>query len=769
MLEWLQNSDFKGPADTAAVPPRSSLRLNHVEVVSQILADPSFDASDESVPQSIRDIAGNRKRLAEDRRRLAEDRARERVELRFGSFTYTVGSQGRVRIVAYDGCYSVVRIPRSIEGGSVVALASSLFSGHGEIESVLMPDSVERIGHRLFEGCSNLRKVRLSAALAQVGSGTFSHCGEIDEVEVNSPVAAVEGKLLAGSCVSHISFGLQVRAIDPADFSVIGLKSISVDKGNEYLTTDGVALFSRDGKTLVRMVVPRACYEIPAGCEVVGEKAFDSVQTLTSVSLPEGLRVIGRLAFAKTSLREVAFPDSLEVVGDKAFFFCSKLRAANLPRSLRFLGAEAFASSGVESASLPSSLEEFGARAFDKTPVRKSVACGSVTVFPNMGAEGELPRAADAVDTPATGELRIDRCGGVYQGDTFLELFGLMESYHVASGTTRIAAGACKRHETLRSISIPEGVIEVGDDAFRNNRALRVIDLPETLQVVGARAFLDTSVPSLRLGPAVRQIGECALVVQGENPFLGSGRALQVDLDAANRCFYIESGLLCERGGGRSGGDAVVLYLGTESVVRIPEAVTQIDAFAFCGAANVVELYLHARIECICTGAFSSKRTPRMLHLGFAEEVQGVREVHLPMPSYTSRYRSMMPLFETSDRKTRFNFEYYDTWVANSLNTAEFAPAALARLKNPVRLCQRCRDLYEGILTRKALPVCRYFAGKGDLGALVQLHEWGYLTESHMESALASFLGAGEAQATACLLELRKRIMPTFAGIDLRL
>ena len=806
MLEWLQSGDFKGPADTAATAPRSSLRLNHVEMVSRMLDDPSFDPDGAGVPQGVRDIARNRARLAKDRARLAEDRARERVELRFGSFAYTMNAQGLVRIVAYDGHDPSVEVPGSIKGGEVVALASGLFSGHEEIESVAMPDSVEAIGHRAFEKCSGLKRVRLSAELKQVGSGVFAQCGRIDEVEINSPIVSIEGKLLSGVSVARISFGSRVRDVDLVGCSVKDLESVSVDGANPFLSTDGISLFSRDGKTLVCMVVPRARCEIPAGCEVVGEKAFDSVRALSSVSLPEGLRTIECMAFAKTSLREVAFPDSLESVGDKAFFSCTQLRAADLPRSLRFLGAEAFASSGVERVALPSSLERLGARVFDKTPAQKNVSNGSVTVrqIPSTtpaagglreraealtaGAAGELSEQAEAPAVAATGELRervvvpatptagglrIDRSGGVYQGSTFLELFGLVESYGVAPGTTRIAAGACKRHETLCAVTIPEGVVEIGDDAFRGARSLRAVDLPETLQTIGARAFLDTSVSLLRLGPAVRRIGECALVAQGENPFLGSGRALQLDLDGANGRFYIESGLLCERGAGKAGGDAVVAYTGPENVVRVPRAATQINAYAFCGLDGVSELYLHDRVLSICTGALSTKQAVRVLHLEFPEEVEGVRAVRLPMPSYTSRYRSMMPLFEAADRQTRFNFEYYDTWVANSLNTAEFAPAALARLRTPVRLCERCRSLYEGLFVRKAAAVCRYFAGRGDLDALEQLYEWGYLTCDQVEAELASSLELGEAQATACLLELRRRISrgsgSVSSGLDLSL
>ena len=74
---------------------------------------------------------------------------------------------------------------------------------------------------------------------------------------------------------------------------------------------------------------------------------------------------------------------------------------------------------------------------------------------------------------------------------------------------------------------------------------------------------------------------------------------------------------------------------------------------------------------------------------------------------------------------------------------------------------------------RKALAVCRYFSGKGDLDALEQLHDWGYLMYEQVECVLNDALESGDAQATACLLELRRRISrgsgSVSAGLDLSL
>ena len=746
MLEWLQQSNFMGPSDAAAQPPRASLRLNHVELVTEkYLSNPAFNPDDESVPEDVRAIAKNRMRLDRQREQMAQERAREQVELRFGPFTYTVRAGGTARIATYNGSNRIVDVPEQISDYTVTALDNCVFAGHDEIEEINISDTVEILGHHLFEKCTGLRSVRLPGGLKQVGAGVFSGCGCIRSVQVNSAVVSAEMKLLSGVSIEELAFGPQVREFDSSGFEIKDLERVSIDSANEELMSDGFSVFSKDGSTLICLVVPVERYAVPEGCVHIADRAFDSMKCLRAVTLPGSLRSIGRLSFAKTSLNSIDFPEGLESVGDKAFFFCSSLFEVALPASVRFLGSEAFASSGVTKARIPSSLEFFGHGVFEHTPVQLGVHQGSIKVMGDSSAE-----ESDC-------SLRIDDSGGVYLGDSFLELIGQVSDYCVAPGTQVVAANACKRHRALRRIYLPEGVLEIGDEAFRGCKNLCLADLPESLQRIGARAFMGTSLSALRISASVNEIGGCALLVQGENPLTATRPLASLDLDPANDRFYLHEGMLCERGRADDD-DAVLLYLGPDHIVHIPDKVTRIGVMAFCGAAGIGELYLHNHIKGIYTGAFSTKQTIDVLNLSFACQVDGAREVRLIMPEYTSRYRSMMPLFETSDKETGFNFEYYDTWVSCSTNISEFAPAAYARLKHPVRLSDRCRDLYEGTFTRKAQAVVRYFSDKGDIEALMQLMSWGFIDGRHIQRELDASLETGAAQKTACLLEVRRRM-----------
>ncbi|WP_139652896.1 leucine-rich repeat domain-containing protein [Raoultibacter phocaeensis] len=667
-----------------------------------------------------------------------------------GAYRYRTARSGGVRLLSYEGDTPCVDIPARLDGVEVVSLATNLFRGHGEIEAVSMPDSIEHAGNHVFDGCENLKRVRLSASLSEVNPTMFLGCSSLAEVELSHPSVHLEGNSFSEAPVECIAFGPRVRTLDALPSSLPHLKRIRVDAENECFATDGKALVSKDGSLFYRLVVSCGSYAVPECCTAIAEHAFDSHAKLDTIVLPRSLERIGRMAFAKTGLTEVRFPAALVSIGEKAFFHCAKLLSADLPSGLKGIGTEAFAFTGLLAACLPHTLEELGHRAFDHTPAQARVG------------EGALRIAHE------NGRLSLDDAGGLYREDTFVELIGQVEHYRVRNGTRMIADGAFKRHAKVREVVVCEGVVSIGREAFRGDRHLVRVELPESLERIGEGAFLDTSLATLRLSKNVRFIGDDALLVQGGNQLMPRSPLASLDLDPENPEFYVENGLLCRRGGGRLSGDACILYVGPDAVVRIPERVTHIANLAFCGADGIDELYVHGHLHSICAGAFSTARTIPLVHVRFPEPIDGCESADFFVPDLSARYRSPSYLFEAGPAGTVFDFEYYDSWVSHTSDMGQFAPAALGRLMNPIRLSEHMREIYCNIFARKPRQACRVFADKGDIQALAWLSAHGLLDASAVEAELDASSHEGRTQATACLLELKHRFMPS-TGVDFSL
>ena len=84
-------------------------------------------------------------------------------------------------------------------------------------------------------------------------------------------------------------------------------------------------MFRKADKALISYPagIKSSTYTIPQGIASIGDYAFDSCTSLTSVSIPDSVTSIGDCAFGScTSLTSVSIPDSVTSIGDYAFDNC---------------------------------------------------------------------------------------------------------------------------------------------------------------------------------------------------------------------------------------------------------------------------------------------------------------------------------------------------------------------------------------------------------------------------------------------------------------
>ena len=91
------------------------------------------------------------------------------------------------------------------------------------------------------------------------------------------------------------------------------------------------------------------------------------------VSLPSGIRKIGKEAFKDTSVSSVSCTyTNLETIEDKAFYNCSNLSSIDLPYSLREIGSYAFYNcSWLKRISIPQNIYRVGYNAFAYSGVQE--------------------------------------------------------------------------------------------------------------------------------------------------------------------------------------------------------------------------------------------------------------------------------------------------------------------------------------------------------------------------------------------------------------
>lgn len=172
---------------------------------------------------------------------------------------------------------------------------AQLYLNNTLVESITFPNTLNSIEHSAFDWCKSLREIVIPSSVKKIGNFAFQRCHKLTSVKILD-----SGPVEVGKDFYHFVAATRNN----------GLKSIGES-----------AFASCDSLTTVIL---------PNSITTIGKGAFSSDRSLTNITLPSSLTELPEYIFRNTSLESITIPSSVSRIKWRAFGDCKKLKEVNI-------------------------------------------------------------------------------------------------------------------------------------------------------------------------------------------------------------------------------------------------------------------------------------------------------------------------------------------------------------------------------------------------------------------------------------------------------
>ena len=311
---------------------------------------------------------------------------------------------------------------------------------HSDIETIVLPDTVQSIDVAAFSSCSSLKDIDIPSSVTYIATDAFRYCTSLTEIIIPEGVESVGDYVFAG-CTA--------------------LKSVTLGGTLEAI---GTYMFY-DNSVLESVVISN-------GVNSIYEGAFWNCSSLKHITIPESVSFIGNSAFCNAYIEEVYFCGSVPPsFGSNIFNQYTYDIIIYVPEG--------------SLVSYQSALSYYASRivGYDfetNTPILYTIRY--------VTTDAESIYISDSFS---------DNCYLISNEYNASEGYGVL-SFNAP--ITTIPDGAFSNYTRLAEIEIPEGVQVIGSSAFARCSTLTSINIPSSVTTLGNSAFGEcTSLSSVTL------------------------------------------------------------------------------------------------------------------------------------------------------------------------------------------------------------------------------------------------------------------------------
>ncbi|MBR5562170.1 MAG: leucine-rich repeat protein, partial [Clostridia bacterium] len=401
-----------------------------------------------------------------------------------GNYTY-IGTR------AFQGCISIeiFEWKKSSSSEANQSIGDNAFNGCSNLSTLSLPTTLKSIGASAFRSCTFLTKVFIPEGVINIDRGAFWGCAKLSEVTLPSTLKTIGGSYNDGAfqdCkrLKTVTFaeGSSDATIEqyafincteleniiiPGNYTFIGTRAFqgcSAMKSFEWKKSTSSYANQSIGDNAFNSCSSLSSLSLPTTLKSIAASAFRSCNSLVSVIIPEGVTNIDRGAFwGCSNLTDVSLPSTLTVVGgaynDGAFQDCKKLKTVTFAEGSSDAIIEQYAFINcieLAKVTIPCNYTHIGTRAFQGCTSLKSV---------------EWKKSSYSYANQSIGDNAFHGCSSLVR----LSLPTTLKS---------IAASAFRSCTSLEIVIIPESVESIANGTFWGCSKLTTVSLPSTLKVI---------------------------------------------------------------------------------------------------------------------------------------------------------------------------------------------------------------------------------------------------------------------------------------------
>ena len=347
------------------------------------------------------------------------------------------------------------KIKKVIIKDGVTSLPEEAFAGCLKLKEISIADSVKSIGACAFMQ-TDLREITIPNSVKKLGNSVLSSCKKLTKVKMPGNV-----KIIYGSDeyfpVFQFDVDSPVKTIELTSslnleiFMYLSAENIVVSKNDpKYTSIDGL-LYTKDGKSLVRIPNLRKKAVIADGCE----------------------------EFCTTAVEWAGDDDGDPYMG------CEDLKTIVLPESIRTINTKKHLTRwGTSSYAEEHHTDKTDYISF--TIANKNMPWEQVSLLhkkfntPYETLQKEVP----AVFGPGAEQGFITP----KDGTVLLKYVGKDDNVCIPQGITKIEKNAFAS-STLKNVVFPEGLKKIGENAFANCKKLTKVTIPKSVDIIDQDAF----------------------------------------------------------------------------------------------------------------------------------------------------------------------------------------------------------------------------------------------------------------------------------------